>query len=249
MSCPNSRCRLPQPSSTSASDAASTTSHASCAGFLKAFEIAAHAIYAGAWRNVAIVAAEVASKGLNWDDTSTCTLFGDGSGAAILSRPEDGQASGILAMRSATVSEGYDLCTMRAGGSRYNVVTPPRSEKDYLFAMNGRGLLRLIEGRLPAFIDRLLADGLTSGERPAVIVPHQASAIGLAYLRKLRDTREDLKDVPIVEILPEVGNQVSASMAVSLDRAVCRGMLSRGDIAVLISTAAGLAISGMVIRF
>src|SRR5262249_14596239 len=139
--------------------------------------------------------------------------------------------------------------TMRAGGSRFNVVTPPKDEKDYLFAMNGRGLLRLIEGRLPGFIGGLLGDSLSDGDPLSVIVPHQASAIGLAYLRRLRDTVADMAGIPIVEILPEMGNQVTASMAVALHHAVCRGMLRRGNKAMLIGTAAGLAMSGMVIRY
>ena len=213
--------------------------NASCIGFLKGFEIAANAIHNGMWRRVAIVAAEIASKGLNWKDTDTCTLFGDGSGAVILGPSTDD--SGILVSRSMTVSEGSDLCVMRAGGSRYNMRTPPPDELDYLFAMNGRGVLRLIRSELPPFYESVLAD---AGGDVSLIVPHQASAVGLAYFRKVL-----ARKIPVIEILSEYGNQVSASLPVALDRAIRKNAIQRGDKVMLLGTAAGLAMSGIVFRY
>jgi 3-oxoacyl-[acyl-carrier-protein] synthase-3 len=223
--------------------------NASCAGFFKLLELAAHGIHAGSWRCVAIVAAEIASKGLNWSDLDTCTLFGDGAAAAILGPAADGEVAGIVAARHVTISEGFDLSSMRAGGSRYNVRTPPPRHDDYLFAMNGRGLLRLTDSHLPQFVDALMND---AGDELSLIVPHQASSIGLAYLRRLRDAhlpRPGGEPIPIVEILPEFGNQVSASMPTALDRAIRSGMLQRGQTALLIGTAAGLALCGIVLRY
>jgi len=213
--------------------------NASCAGFLKGIEIAATAIQAGLWRRVAVVATEIASKGLCWEDLDTCTLFGDGSAAAIVG-PAEGDA-GILASRNATVSEGADLCTMRAGGSRFNPRTPPKSERDYLLAMNGRAVLRLVHAELPAFYAALLAD---AGGAIDVIVPHQASAVGLAYFKK-----HLAADVPVVEILPEYGNQVSASLGFALDRAVRTGQVRRGTKVMPVATGAGLVMSGMVLGY
>ena len=187
--------------------------NASCAGFLKGLEIAAASIHAGIWRNAAVVAAELASKGLNWSDLDTCTLFGDGAAAAIVGSCGPGDGSGVISIRSVTVSEGVDLCTIRAGGSRFNIRNPPADDRDYLFAMNGRGLLRLVQSHLPAFLDALVHD---AGEPLKLIVPHQASAIGLAYLRKLR------RDTKVVDILSEVGNQVTASIP-SPSIAPCEG--------------------------
>jgi 3-oxoacyl-[acyl-carrier-protein] synthase-3 len=213
--------------------------NASCTGFLKGFEIAANAIHTGMWRNVAVVATEIASKGLNWKDPDTCTLFGDGSGAAILGPGHD--SSGIIVSRSAMISEGAELCTMRAGGSRFNMRTPPKDEIDYLFTMNGRSLLRLIRRELPPFYEALLAE---AGGDIALIVPHQASAVGLEYFR-----RTLAREIPMVEILPECGNQVSASLPIALDHAIRSGRMQRGDKTMLLGTAAGLAMSGLVLRY
>jgi 3-oxoacyl-[acyl-carrier-protein] synthase-3 len=214
--------------------------NASCAGFLKGVEFAAAGIHAGMWRHVAIVAAELSSKGLRWDDLDTATLFGDGAAAAILG-PAEGD-EGILAIRSETHSAGAHLSEMRAGGSRYNVRTPPEHLNDYLFAMNGRGLLRLVQEHFPAFLDGLLDDFPVD-----VVVPHQASAVGLAFLRKQLARRAGAP--PVVDILAEAGNQVSVSIPHALHRAIADGALRRGQTALLVGTAAGVSLNGIVLRY
>lgn len=214
--------------------------NASCAGFLKGMEIAASAIQAGLWRHVAVVAAELSSKGLRWDDLDTCTLFGDGSAAAILGPSQDGSA--FLTIRNATYSSGADLSVMRAGGSRLNMRTPPEDPNDYLFAMNGRALLRLIQTHFPPFLEELLTPEV------GLIIPHQASAVGLGFLRKQLARRPGPAPA-VIDILSETGNQVSVSIPTALHRAITTGQLQRGQQALLVSTAAGVSFSAIVLRY
>lgn len=214
--------------------------NASCAGFMKGLELAAAGIHAGLWRRVAVVAAELSSKGLRWDDLDTCTLFGDGAAAAILG-PATGD-EGILQIRNATHDEGAELSVMRAGGSRFNMRTPPEDPNDYLFAMNGRALLRLIQAHFPPFLEQLLTPDVS------VIIPHQASAVGLGFLRKQLARRPGTPPA-VIDILSETGNQVSVSIPTALHRAIERGQLQRGQTALLVSTAAGVSFSGIVLRY
>jgi 3-oxoacyl-[acyl-carrier-protein] synthase-3 len=214
--------------------------NASCAGFLKGMEIASAGIHSGLFRHVAVVAAELSSKGLRWDDLDTCTLFGDGAAAAILGPAQEGE--GILAIRNATYSEGADLSVMLAGGSRLNMRTPPEDPDDYLFAMNGRALLRLIQTHFPPFLEEMLADGVD------VIIPHQASAVGLGFLRKQLARRPGPAPV-VIDILSETGNQVSVSVPTALHRAIATGQLRRGQRALLVSTAAGVSFSAILLRY
>jgi 3-oxoacyl-[acyl-carrier-protein] synthase-3 len=219
--------------------------NASCAGFLRGLEIAATGIQAGLWRRAAVVAVEIASKGLRWEDADTCTLFGDGAAAAIFERSPDGDSSEILAVRSQTISEGAELCQMRAGGSRFNVRTPPPGFDDYLFSMKGRALLSLVQKHFPAFLDELIEESLRLHAPVKLVVPHQASAIGLAFLAK-QLARHGL---PAIDILAEFGNQVSASIPFALHHAICRRRLHRGDTALLIGTAAGVSMNGILLRY
>ncbi|MBM3767571.1 MAG: beta-ketoacyl-ACP synthase III [Acidobacteria bacterium] len=212
--------------------------NASCAGFLRGMEMAAAGIQSGIWKRVAVVSVELSSKGLRWSDFDTCTLFGDGAAAAVFEASND--ASAILAIRSETLSQGADLCQMRAGGSRFNVRTPPPEFDDYLFAMKGRPLLRLVQQNFPRFLGELLT------ETPVqLVIPHQASAVGLAFLRKELAPH----GLPAIEILPSFGNQVSASIPFALHHAIASGALKRGDTALLVGTAAGVTMNGIVFRY
>jgi 3-oxoacyl-[acyl-carrier-protein] synthase-3 len=219
--------------------------NASCAGFLKGLEIAATGIQTGLWQRAAVVAVEIASKGLRWEDPDTCTLFGDGAAAAIFERSPEGDPSEILAVSNQTFSEAAELCQMRAGGSRFNVRTPPPSFDDYLFCMKGRPLLSLIQKHFPAFLDELIEEGLRLGAPVKLVVPHQASAMGLTFLTK-QLARHGL---PAIDILAEFGNQVSASIPFALHHAICRRRLRRGDTGLLIGTAAGVTMSGVLLRY
>jgi 3-oxoacyl-[acyl-carrier-protein] synthase III len=219
--------------------------NASCAGFLKGMEIGAAGINSGLWKRVAVVAVEIASKGLRWDDLDTCTLFGDGAGAAILEPARQDDPSGILAAHSRTLSEGAQLCQMRAGGSRFNVRTPPPCFDDYLFSMKGRALLALVQKHFPKFLDELIQESSALQAPIKLVVPHQASGIGLAYLRK-QLARYNLS---AFDILAEFGNQVSASIPFALHHAICRQRLQRGDIVLLIGTAAGVTMNGILLRY
>jgi len=217
--------------------------NASCLGFLHALEMATLGIAAGRYRRVAIVASEVASKGLDHSDLETSSLFGDGAAAVVLG-PASGGGS-IDALRCATYSRDAYLCQMAAGGSRYNVVTPPPRPQDYLFQMDGRAVFRMAAERLPQFISDVLAEAACTPDEIDVVIPHQASGLGMRYLRE----RLGFPAAKIVDILAERGNQVSASMPSALHEAVSSGRLVRGQRALFLGTAAGLTLGAAVVRF
>ncbi len=188
----------------------------------------------GRWRHVGVVAADLPSKGLDWSDPDTATLFGDGAGAAVLGPAGPGEASGIVGSKTLTLTDGFALAEIRAGGSRYNVRTPPPEPDDYLFRMDGRGLLRAMQQHFPVILDSCLA---LAGGKVDVVVPHQASAVGLKYLRRLLRERGEFA---VVDILAGYGNQVAASLPAALDHGLRDGTLQREQTVLLIGTAAGV---------
>ena len=218
--------------------------NASCLGFLHALEMAALGIAAGRYRRIGIVASEVASKGLDPSDLETSSLFGDGAAAVVLGASSAGESS-IEVLRCATYSRGAYLCQMAAGGSRYNVVTPPPRTQDYLFQMDGRAVFRMAAERLPGFLSEVLAEAACTPGEIDVVIPHQASGLGMRYLRE----RLGFPASKVVDILAERGNQVSASMPSALHEAVSGGRLVRGQRALLLGTAAGLSLGAAVVRF
>lgn len=216
--------------------------NASCLGFLTALQQACFGIAAGRWRRVAVAAADIASKGLNHADLESSALFGDGAAAVLL---EAQPGSEILALRLAAYPSAAGLCRIPAGGTRWNAVTPPPDATDYLFAMDGLGMMKLVAREMPGFLDGLLSEAGVTAAEIDVVVPHQASGLGLRFLRERLPVRPEA----VVDILGERGNQVSASMPTALAHAVETGRLRRGGLCLLIGTGAGLLFGGAIVRY
>ena len=217
--------------------------NASCVGFLTGLRIAQDGLDAGRWDRVAVVASEIASKGLDHTHTEASALFGDGAGAVVLGRTAPGEGSAVLASRSAVWPAAAQACRIEGGGTRWNPMTPPEHPSAYLFQMDGAALLRQVARHLPGFLrDVSERAGIDVGDVD-VVVPHQASGVGLRYLRSV--ARPDA----VVDILAEHGNQVSASIPTALDHAVRTGRLTRGSTALLLGTGAGLTLAATVVRY
>lgn len=216
----------------------------SCLGFLTALDLSGLAIAAGRWRRVAVAAVDIASPGLNHADLESSALFGDGAAACVLEAAGDGPAA-ILASRSGTYPDGARLCEIAAGGTRWNATVPPPDPAAYLFRMDGLGVMRLAARHLPGFVAAVLEDAGVGLDEVDVVVPHQASGLGLRYLRE----RLGAPAGAVVDILRDHGNQVSASLPTALDHAVRAGRLGPGRTALLLGTGAGLSLSAAVVRF
>ncbi len=219
--------------------------NASCVGFLTATQIAVGGLATGRWRRVVVAASEVASKGINPAQVESSSLFGDGAAAAVWGVADADDGAAVLAQRSAVWPEVAAACRIEAGGTRWNVATPPPDPSAYLFHMEGAALLRAVARHLPGFMAELAAEAGVELEEIDVVVPHQASAVGLRYLRERLGARPE----QVVDILADHGNQVSASIPTALHHAVATGRLARGDTALLLGTGAGLALSATVLRY
>lgn len=215
--------------------------NASCVGFLTGLDLATTGITAGRWRRVAVVASELATPALNHEDPESSALFGDGAAAAVLGPPVGDSA--VLARHSAVWPEAWQACRIESGGTRFNTMRPSPDPGDQFFRMDGPALLRAVARAMPSFVREL--DRRLGGVRPDVVIPHQASAVGLRYLRE----RSGISADRVVDILADHGNQVSASIPTALDHAVRSGQLRRGDTALLLGTGAGLSLSAAVVRY
>ena len=159
--------------------------------------------------------------------------------------PLDQRPSEILALRLTAYPSAAELCRIPAGGTRWNAITPPPDPSDYLFAMDGLGMMKLVAREMPGFLDGLLDEAGVRADQIDAVVPHQASGLGLRFLRERLPVRREA----VVDILAEHGNQVSASMPTALAHAVASGRLRRGQLCLLIGTGAGLLFGGAVLRF
>jgi 3-oxoacyl-[acyl-carrier-protein] synthase-3 len=219
--------------------------NATCLGFMAALDLVASALATGRYRRVLIVSSEVASAGLDDNDPNTAPLFGDGAAAVVLDRAPDA-ASALLACQLATYGDGHELCQLRAGGTRLRVGDDPVAHAvGARFTMDGRGLYRLTRSHLPPFVERLLAAAGRGLDGIDCIVPHQASGQGLDHMVAALGMAPER----VVRILPEVGNQIAASLPSALHQAIVDGRLRRGQHCLLLGTGAGLSLGGAVLRY
>jgi 3-oxoacyl-[acyl-carrier-protein] synthase III len=219
--------------------------NSTCLGFLVALDLISHAIAAGRYRHVLIVASERASQGLNEADSSTAGLFGDGAGAVLLGVPRRAGAQ-LRAAYVQSYGDGVECCQIRAGGSRL----PPRaSMSEFMagthFEMRGRQTYRMAAELLPGFLQSLWKRAATSVEEIDVWVPHQASGRAISHLQSALELPSDR----FVLTLPTHGNQVSASIPVALHRGITEQRIRPGDTIALIGSGAGISIGGAVLDF
>ena len=214
--------------------------NSTCLSFLSAVDLLSSFFATGRYRRGLIVASEVASRGLPWDDDpTTAGLFGDGAAAAVCS-PGDG-SSALVAASMETHATAYDACRLGSGGTRYDFHRAPEEfARHSLFEMQGDTLFKTTVKHFPGFVDRLLAQAGWRHEDVDVVVPHQASPGALAHLARRSGFRPDV----VVDISRDYGNQVAASIPTALDTAVKAGRVTPGTRMLMLGTSAGVSFGG-----
>jgi len=218
--------------------------NATCAGFLIAVETVSALIACGRYARVLIACAEKPSQGLAWDDPKVCGIFGDGAAATVLEKSES-NGRGILALAIETYTDGADACVLRAGGTGLDVHDDVEAlRRGSYFEMNGMLAYRIAAEHLPPLVDRVLARAGTSIAEIDVVVPHQASALGMALMER----RLGIAPGGMLDVFADYGNQVSASLPFALAKARERPGIGPGSRALLLGTAAGITIGAAVWR-
>ena len=218
--------------------------HATCLSFLMALDNAAALLAAGRYRRILIVSTEMPSLAANFNEPESAGLLGDAAAAAVVVRPEPGEAAALCAGHFETYGLGVDLAEIRGGGTRQHPNRPDTTPADNLFHMNGPQLLKLTRRYSGPFLERL-RPGLSTGlGSVGWVVPHQASMLGLRLLRHFGWPGER-----VLMTLDWLGNSVAASIPVTLYQGVSEGRIRRGDEVLLVGTGAGLSLGGVILIF
>jgi 3-oxoacyl-[acyl-carrier-protein] synthase-3 len=209
--------------------------HAVCTGFLYALSVADSMLRSGNAKKALVIGAETFTRILDWEDRTTCVLFGDGAGALVLSAEET--ESGILATRLHADGRHNDLLFVDGGPSTTGTVGKLR--------MKGREVFRHAVVNLAGVLNEVLeAAGLTSADVDWV-VPHQANARILdATARKL-----GLPSEKVVVTVDEHANTSAASVPLAFDTAIKDGRIQRGDIVVLEAMGGGFTWGAAALRY
>ena len=209
--------------------------HAVCTGFLYAVSVADSMLRGGNGTTALVIGAETFSRILDWEDRTTCVLFGDGAGALVL-RAEEGE-SGILATRLHADGRHNDLLFVDGG--------PPTTGPRGTLRMKGREVFRHADVNLAAVMGEVLGAAGLSSDEVDWVVPHQANARILdATAKKL-----GLPSEKVVVTVDRHANTSAASVPLALDAAVKDGRIKRGDIVVLEAMGGGFTWGAAVLRY
>lgn len=205
-----------------------------CSGFLYALSVADSMIVSGAARTALVIGSETFSRILDWEDRTTCVLFGDGAGAVVL-RSEVGEA-GILASALHADGRHNGLLYVDGGPSTTGTVGKVR--------MKGSEVFRHAVTNLASVMGEVLAKIGLSASDIDWVVPHQANARILdATARKL-----GLPPEKVIVTVDQHANTSAASVPLALDVAVRDGRIRPGDLVVLEAMGGGFTWGASVVR-
>ena len=218
---------------------------ATCLSFISALDVASCLLDGKRYRKIAIVSSEISSKSLNYKDTESATLLGDGAAAAIVGLSTERKFSKVLSADMQTFSKGVAHTIVRAGGNVLHGRDKNIADERFTFHMHGRELLRLVMKITPPFIAKLFQPLDFGVKNVDLCIPHQASKAGLKMGRRLLQ----LKEEQYFSHLETHGNCIAASIPMALYDAIEAKRIVRGSKVLLIGTGAGLSIGGIVIVY
>ena len=210
-----------------------------CSGFLYAVQVVDSMIRSGVAKRALVIGAETFSRILDWEDRTTCVLFGDGAGAIVLEAQDtaDEGGRGILTTKLHADGRHNELLYVDGGVSTTGTVGKLR--------MKGREVFRHAVTNLASVMTESLAMAGLSSDQVDWVVPHQANARILdATARKL-----GLAPAKVVVTVDQHANTSAASVPLALDVAVRDGRIQQGQIVVLEAMGGGFTWGGAVIRF
>jgi 3-oxoacyl-[acyl-carrier-protein] synthase-3 len=227
-----------------ASNAVAFDISAACSGFLYAMKICKRLISDGAFKNALIIGAEKLSTVTNWEDRSTCVLFGDGAGAAVLRRAQPGEGS-IVATEMGTDGNLTHLLEIPGGGSACPITESNVNLHTHTLSMQGKEVFKIAVTRMKEAAEKVIERAGLRAEDIACVIPHQANL-------RIIDAIADRLAVPNERVfvnLDKYGNTSAAAVAIALDEANRTGVFKRGDHIVLVAFGAGLTWAAAAIRW
>jgi 3-oxoacyl-[acyl-carrier-protein] synthase-3 len=219
---------------------------AACAGFIFGLSIAEKFVATGAMRHVLVVGVELLSRVIDWEDRTTCVLFGDGAGAAVVG-PTDGagdRPSGILSTKILTDGSLARSLMIPGGGSIAPTSHQVVDEKLHKVHMKGQDIFKVAVKNLYSASKNAVDEAGMLPDEVDWICPHQANL-------RIIDQATTRLGVPAEKVLvniDRVGNTSSASIPILLDENLRSGRVKKGDTVLMCALGAGISWGSALVR-
>jgi 3-oxoacyl-[acyl-carrier-protein] synthase-3 len=208
-----------------------------CAGFVYALDVADAMLNSGRASRALVIGAESFSKILDWEDRSTCVLFGDGAGAVLLERSDKADGFGVLASRLHADGAHRDILYVDGGPSSSGTVGHLR--------MEGNKVFRHAVEKLSSVMDEVLEAAGMVVDQVDWLVPHQANIRIIEGMQK----KMGLGDDRVVKTVHDHANTSAASIPLALSSAVEDGRIKNGQVLAFEAIGGGLVWGASLVRF
>jgi len=217
---------------------------AACSGFIYGMATGWQFVAGGMMDKVAVVGSEVLSRITNYEDRTSCILFGDGAGAAILAPMREGGGE-ILYSHLAADGSGADLMQTPAGGSLKPASHKTVEAREHFMRIQGREVFKFAVETMRWLVADAMEHCNLKAADVKLVVPHQVNfRIIESAVKKL--------DIPLERVyinIDRYGNTSAASIPIALDEARKEGLVGPGDHVILVAFGGGLTWASMVIRW
>jgi 3-oxoacyl-[acyl-carrier-protein] synthase-3 len=218
--------------------------NAACTGFVYALDTACAMLASGRYRNALVVGSEKLSNIVDWQDRTTCVLFGDGAGAVVVGTTKE-PGRGLLGTRLGTCGENVSLLYISHGGSRAPATPESILARDHCMRMKGKEVFKLAVRIMDEAARDILEQQGVRADQITLVVPHQANL-------RIIEAISSYLDLPMDRFFVNVdryGNTSAASIPIALDEARRSGRIKAGDLLLLVAFGAGLTYGSALVRW
>ena len=214
---------------------------AGCSGFLYALHVGYGMITGGTADKLLIVGAETLSRVVDYEDRSTCILFGDGAGATVISRSDE---PGILSSIMNSDGKDWQLLYQPGGGSRIPATEESIRNKEHFLKMEGKDVFKVAVKSMENATVEVIKDANLDPSDIDLLIPHQANYRIIEAIRK----RLDMPEEKVFCNLDRYGNTSSASVPIALDEAIKIGKAKKGDTVLFAAFGAGFTWGASIVK-
>lgn len=216
---------------------------AACSGFLYGLTLANQMIRSGQSRHALVIGAEVLTRYVDYTDRSTCVIFGDGAGAAVLGVDEGER--GILSTRIRSDGRYAEQLFAPGGGTRLGHSAESIAAGDYFYKMRGNELFKVAVRSMTEVSREVLEEAGYKADEVKLFIPHQAN-------QRITDAVADKLKVDPAIVYSNIeyhGNTSSASIPIALDECVEAGRINDGDLVLMASFGGGVTWGAVLVRW
>ncbi|HQU83046.1 MAG TPA: beta-ketoacyl-ACP synthase III [Pyrinomonadaceae bacterium] len=216
---------------------------AACSGFLYGITMVESMIRTGQIRYALVIGAEVLTKYVDYTDRSTCVIFGDGAGAAVLGPVPEGK--GILATKIKSDGRYEEQLYAPGGGTKLGTTHETIDNREHFFKMKGNELFKVAVRSMSDISKEMLDKTGYTVEDVDIVIPHQAN-------QRITDavaSRLGVAEEKVYSNIAFHGNTSSASIPIAMDECLEAGKIKEGDLVLLTAFGGGVTWGATVIRF